>query len=137
MKENRTNEAEVLLNRLVELHDGWVAHGCEPLEVMKLTAAMMAVLTQRVFPRNPTQNDLLELPTRLLNCNMVWEKFVSGHKDVLFYTPDLWRKWVWGLYREHPATRADLWRCLHWESITIDDNNNNTPNTDGNDDTKN
>lgn len=132
MKESRTNEAEVLLNRLMELHGEWVAHGCEPKEVMKLTAAMMAVLTQRAFPKNPTQNDLLEFPTRLSNCNMVWEKFVSEHKDVLFYTPDLWRKWVWGLYREYPVTRADLWKCLRWESVATDDD---TPNTDSDDDT--
>ena len=120
-KENRTNEAEVLLNRLMELHGGWIAHGCEPREVMKLTAAMMAVLTQRAFPRNPTQNDLMEFPTRLLNCNMVWERFVSLHRDALFYSADMFRKWVWGLYRGHAETRAGLWKVLGWETFNTDD----------------
>lgn len=118
---NRTNEAEVLLNRLMELHGGWIAHGCEPKEIMKLTAAMMAVLTQRAFPRNPTQNDLMEFPTRLLNCNMVWEKFVSLHKDALFYSADMFRKWVWGLYRGHAETRADLWKVLGWGTFNTGD----------------
>lgn len=121
MSEKRANEAEVLLNRLLELHDGWIAHGCESREIMKLVAAMMAVLTQRAFPRNPTQNDLMEFPTRLLNCNMVWEKFVSLHRDALFYTPDMFRKWVWGLYRGHAETRAGLWKVLGWEAFNTDD----------------
>lgn len=123
-KENRANEAEVLLNRLMELHGGWIAHGCEPREIMKLTAAMMAVLTQRAFPRNPTQNDLMEFPTRLLNCNMVWERFVSLHRDALFYSADMFRKWVWGLYRGHAETRAGLWKVLGWE--TFNTNNEET-----------
>lgn len=121
MKKNRTNEAEVLLNRLMGLHGGWIAHGCEPKEIMKLTAAMMAVLTQRAFPRNPTRNDLMEFPTRLLNCNMVWERFVSIHKDALFYAPDMFRKWVWGLYRGHSETRAGLWKVLGWETFNTGD----------------
>ena len=121
MASKRTNEAEVLLNRLMELHGEWIAHGCESREIMKLTAAMMAVLTQRAFPKNPTQNDLMEFPTRLLNCNMVWEKFVSGHRDALFYSPDMFRKWVWGLYRGHAKVRAGLWKILGWETFNTDD----------------
>lgn len=117
----RKNEAEILLNRLMELHGRWIAHGCEPKDVIKLTAAMMAVLTQRAFPQNPTQNDLMEFPTRLLNCNMVWEKFVSLHPESLFYSADMFRKWVWGLYRGHAKVRAGLWRILRWETFNTDD----------------
>lgn len=117
----RKNEAEVLLNRLMELHGGWIARGCERRDIMKLTAAMMAVLTQRAFPKNSTQNDLMEFPTRLLNCNMVWEKFVSLHRDALFYSPDMFRKWVWGLYRGHAETRAGLWKVLGWKTFNTDD----------------
>lgn len=117
----RKNEAEVLLNRLMELHGGWIAHGCERRDIMKLTAAMMAVLTQRAFPQNPTQNDLMEFPTRLLNCNMVWERFVSLHPESLIYSPDMFRKWIWALYRGHADTRAGLWKVLGWETFNTDD----------------
>lgn len=118
----RMNEADVLLNRLTELHDSWVNRGCDGSEVKKLTAAMMIVLSQTAFPKNPTQNDIMEFPTRLLNCNAVWEKFVSLHTDVLLYAPDLFRRWVWGLYRHHRKTAMDLWKILGWEEFNADDN---------------
>lgn len=117
----RMNEAEVLLNRLTELHDSWVNRGCDGSEVKKLTAAMMMVLSQTAFPKNPTQNDIMEFPTRLLNCNAVWEKFVSLHTDTLLYASDLFRKWVWGLYRHHEKTRMDLWKILGWEKFNTDE----------------
>lgn len=117
----RMNEAEVLLNRLTELHDSWVSHGCDGGEVRKLTAAMMMVLSQTAFPKNPTQNDIMEFPTRLLNCNAVWEKFVSLHTDILLYAPDLFRRWVWGLYRHHRKTAMDLWKILGWEQFNADE----------------
>lgn len=117
----RMNEADVLLNRLTELHNSWVSRGCDGSEVKKLTAAMMMVLSQTAFPKNPTPNDVTEFPTRLLNCNAVWEKFASQHTDALLYAPDLFRKWVWGLYRHHRKTGMDLWKILGWEKFNTDE----------------
>lgn len=111
----RMNEAEVLLRRLEELHDDFLSKGCPSDQVTRLVSAMMAVLTQKVFIKNPTQEDLMEFPTRLLNADMVWSEFVKKHSEALIYTPDLFRKWVWGLYRGHLKTRNGLWGILGWK----------------------
>lgn len=117
----RMNEAEVLLNRLTELHESWINRGCDGSEVKKLTAAMMMVLSQTAFPRNPAPNDVAGFPTRLLNCNAVWEKFASLHTDTLLYASDLFKRWVWNIYRHHKKTRTNLWGILGWERFNTDD----------------
>lgn len=117
----RMDEAEVLLAKLQDLHDRFTMDGSPSNQIPALVGAMMVVLTNVAFPRDPSAADVAEFPARLLDMNVVWEEFVRNHRDASIYSGDLFRKWVWGLYRQHRKTRMGLWKILGWEEFNTDE----------------
>lgn len=120
-EKERIEEAEVLLAKLQDLHDRFTMDGSPSNQISALAGAMMVVLTNVAFPRNPTPNDVLEFPTRLVDMDAVWKEFAESHRDFNIYSDDLFRKWVWGLYRHHRKTRNDLWKILKWKKFNTDE----------------